>query len=461
MPAQLLERRARRRDRDLRRRELDRIAVDAGRDRGERDRAAAELGRELERAPVARGEQLRLAAVAAAPDRARRCGSRSAPAAARRSSPWRRRSRSRRARGTRRGSPARRRGGSRRRRRRRRAAISLAALTIASTTCSRDVAAARSRCARHRRRQHRFRGCAYADPASPCPARTRRCSRRRRRCPADMVFIDLEDAVAPLEKNDATRQNVVDALTGLEWTAPTRVVRVNDVATALVLPRHPRTSSRAHRTRSTASWCRRSQGPDQVRVRRITCSRSSRPSSGMTKRIGLEIQIESARGAENLPAIADASDRIETIIFGPGDYAADLGIPQLTVGAHRRRSTPATSGTTSSRASSSRRGRAACRRSTARTRRSATSRASARSPSARRGSAATASGRCTRPDRDPQRGLPPVAGAVRARRGAARRLPPGDRGRPPRRGHVGGRDDRRGLAQDGRAGRRARPRAPA
>ena len=49
--------------------------------------------------------------------------------------------------------------------------------------------------------------------------------------PADMVFIDLEDAVAPLEKNDATRQHVVDALTGHEWTAPTRVVRVNDVAT--------------------------------------------------------------------------------------------------------------------------------------------------------------------------------------------------------------------------------------
>src|SRR3954452_21983302 len=48
--------------------------------------------------------------------------------------------------------------------------------------------------------------------------------------PADMVFIDLEDAVAPLEKNDATRQNIVDALTGLEWTAPTRVVRINDVA---------------------------------------------------------------------------------------------------------------------------------------------------------------------------------------------------------------------------------------
>ena len=73
------------------------------------------------------------------------------------------------------------------------------------------------------------------------------------------------------------------------------------------------------------------QGPDQVAfVHHLLTQLEAE--LGMTKRIGLELQIESARGAENLPAIADASDRIETIIFGPGDYAADLGIPQLSVG---------------------------------------------------------------------------------------------------------------------------------
>src|SRR6266581_3027543 len=55
------------RDRD-RSGELDRIAVDAGRDRGEGDRPAAELGCELERAPIARGEQLRLAVRSPVPD---------------------------------------------------------------------------------------------------------------------------------------------------------------------------------------------------------------------------------------------------------------------------------------------------------------------------------------------------------------------------------------------------------
>ena len=79
--------------------------------------------------------------------------------------------------------------------------------------------------------------------------------------PADMVFIDLEDAVAPLEKNDATRQNVVDALTGHEWTAPTRVVRVNGIDTTWCFRDILYVVAGAQGSRSTASCCRRSRGP--------------------------------------------------------------------------------------------------------------------------------------------------------------------------------------------------------
>jgi citrate lyase subunit beta / citryl-CoA lyase len=48
--------------------------------------------------------------------------------------------------------------------------------------------------------------------------------------------------------------------------------------------------------------------------------------------IGIEVQIESARGVVNLREIATASPRIETLIFGPGDYAADLGVAQMVIG---------------------------------------------------------------------------------------------------------------------------------
>ncbi|NUO98226.1 MAG: CoA ester lyase, partial [Nonomuraea sp.] len=48
--------------------------------------------------------------------------------------------------------------------------------------------------------------------------------------PADEVFLDLEDSVAPLAKEEA-RENVVTALREGDWTGKTRVVRVNDLTT--------------------------------------------------------------------------------------------------------------------------------------------------------------------------------------------------------------------------------------
>jgi citrate lyase subunit beta/citryl-CoA lyase len=54
--------------------------------------------------------------------------------------------------------------------------------------------------------------------------------------------------------------------------------------------------------------------------------------NGFSKRIGIEAQIENALGLTNIDEIAAASDRLETLIFGPGDMAAAMGMPHLTVG---------------------------------------------------------------------------------------------------------------------------------
>jgi citrate lyase subunit beta / citryl-CoA lyase len=53
---------------------------------------------------------------------------------------------------------------------------------------------------------------------------------------------------------------------------------------------------------------------------------------GLEKRIGLEIQIETATGIRNIDDIAAASDRTETLIFGPADMSASLGLPTVTAG---------------------------------------------------------------------------------------------------------------------------------
>ena len=62
------------------------------------------------------------------------------------------------------------------------------------------------------------------------PGSSPRMLEKARTLEPDQVFIDLEDAVAPEERNDETRHRVVEALRG-EWRAPTRGVRINGVAT--------------------------------------------------------------------------------------------------------------------------------------------------------------------------------------------------------------------------------------
>ena len=73
-----------------------------------------------------------------------------------------------------------------------------------------------------------------SSPPPVLPRRTRlqprRCSSKAQGLPADQVFLDLEDAVAPLAKPDA-RKNIVAALNEGDWAGKTRVVRVNDLTT--------------------------------------------------------------------------------------------------------------------------------------------------------------------------------------------------------------------------------------
>lgn len=148
---------------------------------------------------------------------------------------------------------------------------------------------------------------------------------------ADQVFLDLEDAVAPSLKNDDTRAAVVLALREQAWVAATRVVRVNAVGTPWCLDDIVAIVGGAGesldcvmlpKVESVAQVNFAAQLLEQLELK-----------NGFERAIGLEIQIESPRGLVEIERIAAASDRIETLIFGPGDYAAAVGVPQLTVGA--------------------------------------------------------------------------------------------------------------------------------
>jgi citrate lyase subunit beta / citryl-CoA lyase len=149
--------------------------------------------------------------------------------------------------------------------------------------------------------------------------------------PADQVFLDLEDSVAPAEKNNATRRQVARALADGDWSAPTRVVRINAVGSPWCLDDLVGVVGEA----GDAIDCvmvPKVEAEDQVHFVAHLLDDLERRHS-LRRRIGLEVQIESPRGLVAAERIVAASDRIETLIFGPGDYAAAAGMPHLSVGA--------------------------------------------------------------------------------------------------------------------------------
>jgi citrate lyase subunit beta/citryl-CoA lyase len=147
--------------------------------------------------------------------------------------------------------------------------------------------------------------------------------------PADQVFMDLEDSVAPLAKDEA-RGNVIDALKNNDWGDKIVVVRINSINTQWAA------DDLKTVVEAAGSYL------DCVMVPKVQYAheihfvdhmlRMVETNFGLEKRIGIEAQIETATGLENINEIAHASDRIETLIFGPADMSASLGLPTVTAG---------------------------------------------------------------------------------------------------------------------------------
>ncbi len=129
---------------------------------------------------------------------------------------------------------------------------------------------------------------------------------------------------------------------------------------------------RARATHSTASIVPKVEGAAQLHfVAQLLEQVELR--HGIARPLGIEVQIESPRGLVEIEAIATASPRIEALVFGPGDYAASAGMPQLTVGAIEPRYPGHLWHYALARASRPPRTPSGCRRSTALSPRSATS----------------------------------------------------------------------------------------
>lgn len=147
--------------------------------------------------------------------------------------------------------------------------------------------------------------------------------------PADQVFMDLEDSVAPLAKEEA-RGNIVDALKNNDWGDKTVVVRINSIDTGWAAD-DIKTIVEGGHDRLDCLMIPKVQHAHEVKFVDHML-RMIETTLGLEKRIGIEIQIETATGLKNIHEIAHASDRAETLIFGPADMSASLGLPTVTAG---------------------------------------------------------------------------------------------------------------------------------
>src|ERR671922_1365646 len=147
--------------------------------------------------------------------------------------------------------------------------------------------------------------------------------------PADEVFMDLEDSVAPLAKEEA-RGNIVQALKEGDWTGKTVAVRVNGVYTKWCYRDVIEVVENAGQFLDCLMIPKAEYGTDVTFVDDLL--RMIEDTIGLEKRIGLEVQIETATGITNIDDIAAASERTETLIFGPADMSASLGLPTVTAG---------------------------------------------------------------------------------------------------------------------------------
>jgi citrate lyase subunit beta/citryl-CoA lyase len=148
--------------------------------------------------------------------------------------------------------------------------------------------------------------------------------------PADQVFLDLEDSVAPLAKESA-RANIVAALNDGDWSDKTRVVRVNDLTTKWTY-RDVITVVEGAGSNLDAIMLPKVQSAEQVVWLDLLLSQIEKTMGLDVGRIGIEAQIENAAGLIAVDDIAAASPRVETIIFGPADFMASINMRTLVVG---------------------------------------------------------------------------------------------------------------------------------
>lgn len=146
---------------------------------------------------------------------------------------------------------------------------------------------------------------------------------------ADVINLDLEDSVAPSDKDQA-RQNVIEAISAVDWGTKTLSVRINGLDTPFwyrdVVDLLEQASDRL----------------DQIMIPKVGCAAdlyavdalvtAIERAKGRSKPIAFEVIIESAAGIAHVEEIAAATPRLQAMSLGAADFAASMGMQTTGIG---------------------------------------------------------------------------------------------------------------------------------
>ncbi|MEG6507845.1 CoA ester lyase [Methyloligella sp. 2.7D] len=145
---------------------------------------------------------------------------------------------------------------------------------------------------------------------------------------ADVIFLDVEDAVAPDDKEQA-RKNIVEALNDLDWGNKTMLIRINGLDTHYAY-------------RDVIDVVEKCPRLDMVLIPKVGVPADvyaidmlisqCEQAVGRTNPVGIEVLIETALGMANVEAIAQSSKRLEAMSFGVADYAASTRARTVGIG---------------------------------------------------------------------------------------------------------------------------------
>lgn len=150
---------------------------------------------------------------------------------------------------------------------------------------------------------------------------------------ADVVFLDMEDAVAPDEKEQA-RKNIIEALNDIDWGSKTMSIRINGLDTHYMYRDVVDVVEQAGERLDLIMIPKVGTAADVYAVDMLVTQIED--AKGFKNRIGFEHIIETALGMQNITEIAAASKRNESLHFGVADYAASTRARTTVIGGVNR-----------------------------------------------------------------------------------------------------------------------------